>query len=324
MTEKPIDGAAEAANGPRRAMPSSRRIYVWWGVAIALLLASVFICWRVVVPAWQAHHVLGKHNSRVQLAGRDVFFPPSAPYVAELGGPGPAARKLAVYLRAPEWGFKRRQWAMHLLAGCGRPAIPALADMLDHPDLAERAATHLYFFGPDAAAAFPALMRALNSERRGLRTAASRALGAIGPAARPAAPLLTERMIRLHGENSDEREAAALALHGMGIDTVPLLRRLLLDRRVDSRLFAVQQLGCLAAEDAPGADAALPDLLRLLSDRDIKVRRWSAWTLGMFGRRAASAVAALQALCDSEDEELRLNAADSLRRIRNEIRSKEE
>ena len=85
-----------------------------------------------------------------------------------------------------------------VLAAVGRPAVPALAELLSSPDLAvvTLAASALRQIGPEAAEATPALvaqLRARGSARAPRGSLAARitsALEHIGPAARAATPAL--------------------------------------------------------------------------------------------------------------------------------------
>jgi HEAT repeat protein len=80
-------------------------------------------------------------------------------------------------------------------------------------DLHAEAATTLSFFGPDAAPAVPALIRALGSAAQNVRVSSALALGAI--AARPdiVVPALEELLI---GQPDDVVQAAARALREFG------------------------------------------------------------------------------------------------------------
>ncbi len=69
--------------------PPAKRIYVMWGVALALLLALGLLCWLVVVPVLATQSILrSAHDNRVT--------PEEA--VRRLGGPQRAAQRLEAYL----------------------------------------------------------------------------------------------------------------------------------------------------------------------------------------------------------------------------------
>ena len=38
--------------------PRSRRLYVCWGIALALLLVAALVCWLMVVPVWRVRRAV--------------------------------------------------------------------------------------------------------------------------------------------------------------------------------------------------------------------------------------------------------------------------
>lgn len=95
------------------------------------------------------------------------------------------------------------------------PRIQELVARLDEDDEFESvaAANALGRLGPDAAAAAPALARALRSPNKWLRVAAAEALGAIGPGGGPAAASLEEAG---DDPDADVRAAVRAALESLG------------------------------------------------------------------------------------------------------------
>ena len=98
-------------------------------------------------------------------------------------------------------------------------AVGYLSSVLDGPynvEVKQTAAYTLAEFGPDGAAAVPALTRALNdSEDKDLRQVAAWAVGLIGPGAADAAPFLAER---LSDPEAVIRRVSAGALQHIGSD----------------------------------------------------------------------------------------------------------
>jgi HEAT repeat protein len=80
------------------------------------------------------------------------------------------------------------------MGGRGKAAVPALAVLLSDADTENRvaAAMALENMGPDAAPAVPALIKALKDREGLVRQRTVIALGTIGPAAREAVPALGE------------------------------------------------------------------------------------------------------------------------------------
>jgi HEAT repeat protein len=106
----------------------------------------------------------------------------------------------------------RRHLAAETLGKIGpgaQEAVPALAEAVQD----EVGAVHVYAAAAllriDRAAAIDALGKALQASSAWVREDAARALGDVGPAARPAIPLLQQA---LRDQATSVREAAALAL----------------------------------------------------------------------------------------------------------------
>jgi hypothetical protein len=121
------------------------RLLVWWGAALLFLALLGLGCWLVVLPARQAHVVVGEWGRSRLLPsvgsvlnttaspdytplaiGDPLLVRSTAEAIDRLGGPEQAARKLALYARLPGCFASRREPAIELLGECGAPAIPAL------------------------------------------------------------------------------------------------------------------------------------------------------------------------------------------------------
>jgi hypothetical protein len=208
----------------------SRRIYVWWGVSLSLLVAAAVFSWLVVVPVRQVRSagLAWRADQRGTLVGLGA-----QPYVKRLGEPARAAAKIRTYLRYSAWvpgaqeGFEGaygpRVVALFLLTGCGSAGIPALLEHTSHSDEDVRwnAALNIRYlagdvFRPEAArAAVTALISVLEHPEANFRGLAAQGLGEAGAAALPAVPLL-ERVSKLDAD-SQVREAAEEALEKIQI-----------------------------------------------------------------------------------------------------------
>ncbi|MCA9197818.1 MAG: HEAT repeat domain-containing protein [Planctomycetales bacterium] len=93
--------------------------------------------------------------------------------------------------------------AAESLGRIGEPAVPALVQLLEHPDTATRqmATEVLARMGDRAATAVPALTERLRDVDPGVRRSAVRALGQIGPKAADAVPALID-FLRLEDNGS--------------------------------------------------------------------------------------------------------------------------
>jgi hypothetical protein len=72
----------------------SKRIYIYWGVALTLLVTAGLACWFVVVPVMEVRAVV-----------RDfaVGPGPASEYTTRLGGPERAETRLASFVSLPSW-----------------------------------------------------------------------------------------------------------------------------------------------------------------------------------------------------------------------------
>jgi HEAT repeat protein len=157
--------------------------------------------------------------------------------------------------------------------------VPVLAEILGRKERRWQAAYALGEIGPEAAAAVPALARALEDEHvpRPFRTppSAAFALGKIGKAAIP--------------------ELSALLSHP------------------EARM----RMGSLLAFGIMGTDGkdAVPALLKLLKDQDSEVRHTAALTLAAVGAAPEQIVGGLTDCLSAEDIYMRSAAAAALREI---------
>jgi HEAT repeat protein len=145
------------------------------------------------------------------------------------------------------------------------------------------------------AAAVPALMEALQSDKEGVPGRAARALGQIGEPAKDAVPALVQRINKSKGQSIDDGEAieALMRIAPRSKKALPGLRAILREPPSNpSRIHAVVALGKMG----PLAKEAVPDLIKLLDEAPGKagpIRFHAATALGQIGTGAKEAVPAL-------------------------------
>jgi len=173
-------------------MKRSRSIYIYWSVALAVLIGAGLFCWAVVVPVWQVRRALARQSYNLNVRrieegawrigmrggwGRAVGDPPIADPIEVLGGPEAAAGKLHTYLMFPRVGAKRKE-AVYQLSRCGPPATETLISLLDDQDVEIRrwAAWALGELGPGANGAEEALRRFFEDSDEATRMVAQQAV----------------------------------------------------------------------------------------------------------------------------------------------------
>lgn len=235
--------------------------------------------------------------------------------------------------------------AVQGLARLGRPAVPALTQALDSPNLLVRREAVAAFvrLGPEAHAAVAALCQATQDSDLRTQQGAIRALGQIGPQAHAAVPALIAALGSTHFLTC---RLAAWALGRIGPAAVaPLadaLRAPDIYTRTDAA-WALTQMG----QDARAAAAALKSVLRpaaarleartpqadneeadleptvpiFLAPRRGTVEAFLIWTLralGAIGREAQAAVAELKLLLQAKNGTIRVVTEQTLLQIEGE------
>ncbi len=115
-----------------------RRIYVWWAVALGLLLLVGSFCWLVAGPFLRARAAVNETCCYVQ--GHEEWDGFIDAEIQNLGGPREAAKGLWLYYVAPET-IARNKGAVHwMLERCGPDAVPYFERLLNHPNPDVRAA----------------------------------------------------------------------------------------------------------------------------------------------------------------------------------------
>lgn len=116
----------------------------------------------------------------------------------------------------------------------------------EQTELQIAAADILMLLRSEANPAVPALIRAAQHPSPRMRRVAATTLGTIGPRADAAIPVLGELI--LFDDAEDVRDAAAIALGGLGAPAIPALVTLLQDQDVDVRWRAADALGTPAGK----------------------------------------------------------------------------
>lgn len=182
----------------------------------------------------------------------------------------------------------------------GRAGVVAAAA---HDDLAVRrgAAIVIRLYGPEGAAALPALRRGLTEDSK-FRYVYFRAIVAIGE---PALPVMLEL---LPMASTSDRKAITHAITKLGPAALPALRRELQADDWERRRTATYVLSGLGAD-------AIPDLLRLLDDPSSAVRRAALYQLGGMDEHADAVVPAVLAGLRSKDRNTVTTALAALRKL---------
>ena len=143
----------------------------------------------------------------------------------------------------------------------------------------QNAAAFLREFGQSAAGAVPALCRmAQKDPDHQARVLAAMAIARLAPYAKGASPFM--QRVLLTDSDADLRRAAALYFSRANLPS-PL---------------------------------TVPSMIKGLQDRDVGVRNWCAYTLGVYGAEATGSIGALTKLAQSDDP-ASTNAAVALKKI---------
>ncbi len=201
----------------------SRRMYIMWSVALALLVAAGLFSWLVAVPVWRVKRALasdprqqyspegpGTSAGRLRLLKAELAWTRES--TESLGGPLRAAGALRCYLRMPDSlaPAEARARAVTLLARCGRR--PELYDPARHPK--EKLPPFIYCIrAEEPTSVLDQVIDVLNAlladESVHVRAEAIRSLVWLGPCASKAAPALTELT---KSKDPDIRQLASRAL----------------------------------------------------------------------------------------------------------------
>ena len=279
---------------------------------------------RILVEAMKADSPTDRGNSAAHLS---QIGPAAKPAV-------PALRQL---FRDPDQYAS--SWASEALKKIDPDSIreetPGLDKMIsratdpDSPKFWE-ALEQLKQIGPEAKAAVPALIAALQKGVRGRMVeldsswVVARALLRIDPSQ---APVVVQSMVKsLRTVGLGNRNMCAVLLGELGpkaISTVPDLVTALADKEAGVRQCSAFSLFQIGALDDPIKGQALSVLIEALRPaRDVHARRLAAYQLGELGAQAKATLQSLTEVLNDEDEELRKKAADALKKIDSETARK--
>jgi len=178
-------GEVEGPEKPKR----SKRLYVYWGMALALLVTVGLFSWMVVVPVWRVKLAV----ERCQIAKLNADDDVSAlcrQEVQALGGPSCTARRFAIYLMLPRRWVPLNPMAVRMLGSCGIEAVPSLIKLLksgETDDVRISAIACLGSLGDDRAV--EPLIDTLKDKSPWIRYVAADSLGQLGDA-RAVRPLM--------------------------------------------------------------------------------------------------------------------------------------
>lgn len=146
--------------------------------------------------------------------------------------------------------------------------VPVLIEALEADDIMLQllALQIIHEIGPKATDAIPVIVAKLDSDDRCVQLAAAAALGAIGPPSKDSLPLLNEM---LDSDDEYTRYIAAdsmIHIEGDSEKALSVIIDVLNNQTSPHRLFAAMTLGERGHEDA------VPDLKKLLNDKDGGVR----------------------------------------------------
>jgi HEAT repeat protein len=186
------------------------RRLVFWSAAIVFLLLVVGVSTAIVVQVLQVRRAIADVPLKYQVNDQGC-----AMAVKALGGPSAAARKLATYIRMPQWMAPSKKTATFFLAATGEPGVPAMLQCLDHSsaEVREAAFTMMVRGHPAAKRAIPKFIALAGASHDTTAWAAILALGTVGPEAKEAVPTLIDC---LRHQDPKCRQFAAKALGQIG------------------------------------------------------------------------------------------------------------
>jgi HEAT repeat protein len=191
-------------------------------------------------------------------------------------------------------------------------AVPALTELCKENNIFpnREAFQTLELMGPLAKEAIPTLIQLVKDKESRIRENALTPLGKMGGEAKVAIPDLID-LLKDNTESNWLRKKVALALSNIGSAAVPSLIVLLKDEDIRTRNLAVWVLG----EIGPESGAATAALTEGLNDKN-KLVRWDvANTLGNIGPKAKAAIPGLIVLLEDKDAMLRRAGAKALGQI---------
>jgi HEAT repeat protein len=297
-----------------------KRLYVYWGIALALLATAGLFSWLLVIPLWRVREVAGDYTYR-KYDAKDA--------IAKLGGPEKAYPMLRLFLKLPasiaEGDRQERTGAVRLLIVNNRPPAECLIELLDDENrevagwavkaLHKRAVWAARYEGESTDAReyrqslverVPRLIETLEYKNDLVRFKVCLTLAELGTDARSALPRIRELL-----RTSDGRtlKAALFAMYRISPDrteVATILAKALGNGNRDVQLEALRLLQKMRAS----AKAATPALVAALKDPDAYVRAAAAFTLVLVGE-----IGALKKARSDEDPIVAQAATDALKKI---------
>ncbi len=191
-----------------------------------------------------------------------------------------------------------------------KSVVPALIDALkdDHPRVRSAAVRALRHMGPQGKVAVPLVIEKLKDEDRMVRSGAAGVLAEIAePELKSAVPALTKA---LDDEYVFVRTRSAKALGRIGPDAKVAVTALI--ETLTDRTTAVSSIRALVQIDA---QAAIPVLIKTLSNKYDYIREETAEALGGIGPEARAALPALKQLTKDPDRQVAKAATEAIERI---------
>jgi HEAT repeat protein len=216
--------------------------------------------------------------------------------IAMLSEPDPNTRKAAVQ-------------SLGTLGEKAKPALPELVKLLQDPEMAPLAAETLGHLGDAATGAVPGLIAFAKNGGASARSVTFPALGAIGPAAAPALPLLYESL------NGADQELALPAMHAIArVESddklIPLLTQIITTQRSGRVRRAVCEEYKRLGDRSKPAQAAIPTLITML---EIPTER--SESLQALRAIQPTDLNVLQPLLDHKEPTVRGYACDALAKL---------
>lgn len=212
------------------------------------------------------------------------------------------------------------------ISGLGAKVVPNVVTGLKNPILRDASAAILARIGPDAKAALPQLVAALDDATSTGQSSADEfhaevlmAIAAVGPndLAKNAA-IVKKCLALLKSDNEVVQRRATYVLGKVGAgakSATAALRGQLSSDDESLRMITLWALLQITPEDQQVVKAAVPGLTKALADERPLVRLEAALALGKIGPKAAAAKSALESLGDDSDEAVRRAAAEALKQI---------
>jgi len=190
------------------------------------------------------------------------------------------------------------------LAAIGEASVPALNELLSKNSPLKLLAIHVIGeIGTGSAASIPELVKLVKSPDADIRETAIISLGEIGPAAMKAEPELIEIMKNGTGKT---RNTAVYALSKIGSKkALPFFKKYAASQSEDERFNLVCSWALLREnpKDPETVKAALPGLIKILSDEKTLIRREAANAISMTGPLAKSATPSLSKALETEKDQ---------------------